>query len=111
MWFAINGHSCPPVCDNTDVGGVYVLVGLDEVCTEYRCEELWGGDWVLLGYYVGCLLHSICRNNNAVVCFGVAVEESIKPSDLCSIGVELTKTQSRPRASRIPSSPQRFESW
>jgi len=53
---------------------MYVLVGLDEVGAQYRCKELWGSDWVLLGYYVGCLLHGVCRNNNAIVCFGVAVE-------------------------------------
>lgn len=74
VWFSINCHSCPAVCDDFDVGSCNVGVGFDKVCAENAGKELGRSDWVLLGFDVNSVFHRISSNNHAVVCFGVSEE-------------------------------------
>lgn len=57
---------------NFDMGSMDVLVGFDEVCSKDGGEEFWWRDWVLLGHNVGGVLHGVCSDYNAIVCFGIA---------------------------------------
>ena len=49
-----------------------VLVGLDEMGAQDGREELGRVDGVLLGHYVGRILHRVCCDHDAVVGFGVS---------------------------------------
>lgn len=60
------------MCDDLDICGCQMWVGIDEVLAEYAGEELGRGDWVLFCFYVDGVLHGICGYDNTIVCFGVS---------------------------------------
>ncbi len=62
--------------DDLDMSNMDVSVGFNEVCSEDRGEEFGRGDWVLFGYDICSILHGVCCDYNAVVCFGVATIKS-----------------------------------
>jgi hypothetical protein len=39
MWLAIDGHPCPAVSYDLDMGGVDVGIGLDEMCAKYAGKK------------------------------------------------------------------------
>ena len=74
VWFAVNSHACPSVCDDLDVRGCEVRVGLDEVGAEDGGKELGGCDGVLFGFDVDGVFHGVGGYNHAVVGFGVSAD-------------------------------------
>lgn len=65
------------MCDDGDVRCVNVLVGVDEVCTQYRGEELGRIYWILFGRDVRSLFHGICWDNDTVIGLGITVLELV----------------------------------
>lgn len=99
MGLSVHSHPGPSVLDNSDVCGVNVLVSFDEVGSQYRSELLGRSNGMLLCHDIGSVLHGVCRNNNAVVCFGVTKLLSITDMNNSSPGI-LTRFQSRLPAER-----------
>lgn len=48
VWLSVNGHSCPAVRNDADIGGCDVGILFEEVGAENACIELGRSDWVLL---------------------------------------------------------------
>lgn len=67
VWFSVDGHACPFVLDDFDVGGVDVFVGVYEVIANDGGEEFWGVDWVLFCEDVAGLLLGVCCYDDGVV--------------------------------------------
>lgn len=70
--------------DDCNVRCVDMLVRLDEVGPQYRCEELGWGNWILLSHDIGCLFHGVRGDDDAIVCFRIAVGESVNEGALLS---------------------------
>ena len=57
-----------------DLGGVNVFVSVSEVTSYDGSEEFWRRHRMLLGQNVHSLLHGVCRDDDAVISFGVATK-------------------------------------
>ena len=78
MGLTTYGQSSPAVGDNLGPGRMDVLVLLDEMRSNDSSEQLRRGDRMLLGQDVDGVFHGICRYDDAVVCFGIAIALSAK---------------------------------
>lgn len=73
VWLSVDGHACPAVGDDLDVGGGDVRVLLDEVGAEDGGEEFGGCDGVFFGFDVDGVFHGVGGYDDAIVGFGVSV--------------------------------------
>lgn len=83
MRLAVNGHPCPSVGDNLDLGRMDMSVSLDKVGREDRGEELRWSYGMLFCHDVGSLFHGIGGDYNAVIGFGVAILVSLQLNGAC----------------------------
>lgn len=89
-----------------------MFVGISEVSSHNGSEQLWRRDGMLLGHYIDCLLHGVCGDNDAIICFSVATTvnwQSFK--SFIVLSSSLTRSQSRLEAIRRRSFQRRYVLW
>lgn len=72
--FASDIHARPAMCDNVGLSGVDVVVGLDEMRSQDRGEELGGRDRVLFGKDVDGVFDGVRGHDGAIVCLCIPVQ-------------------------------------